>query len=342
MVKNHNKNKKQEPAKGLGGDNSELLNNQQALDSFKEIFSIRKFEEKALQIYGMGKIGGFCHLYIGQEAVLTGMKQAKSSGDKVITSYRNHGHAISSGIPMKNVFAELMGRIDGCSKGKGGSMHMFNPDNNYYGGHGIVGSQVSLGTGIAFAEQYNNTGNLCLTALGDGAVHQGQTHESLNMAALWNLPIIYIIENNEYAMGTSVSRSSQVKDLCDKGASHGIKGVQVDGMDINAVYEAGLKACEHVRSGKGPIILEMKTYRYKGHSVSDPANYRSKEELDSYKGERDPIASLEQYILENKFSTEDEIKELKKQLKDEVKQAYEEADKSPVPDESELYKDIYK
>ncbi len=323
-------------------DKMQSLNKKQAIESFKEIFTIRKFEEKALQIYGMGKIGGFCHLYIGQEAVLTGMKQAKASGDKVITSYRNHGHAISSGIPMKNVFAELMGRIDGCSKGKGGSMHMFNPSNHYYGGHGIVGSQVSLGTGIAFAEKYNNTSNLCLTSLGDGAVHQGQTHESFNMASLWNLPIIYIIENNEYAMGTSVNRSSHVQKLSEKGASHGIKGMQVDGMDINAVYKAGVEACDYVRNGGGPIILEMKTYRYKGHSVSDPANYRSKEELDAYRGERDPISSLESYILENNFSSEDEIKQLKKQLKDEVKQACGEADESPVPDESELYRDIYK
>ena len=279
------------------------LEAKQYVSSFEKMLLIRRFEEKCGQFYGMGLIGGFCHLYIGQEAVIAGVQAAKQEGDSTITSYRDHGHIIMSGIDPKYVMAELTGRASGCSKGKGGSMHMFNSAGKFYGGHGIVGAQVPIGTGLAFAEKYNGTNNVCFTFLGDGAVNQGQVYEAFNMAALWKLPAIYIIENNEYSMGTSLARSTAMTDLYRKGESFAIPGTQVNGMDVDAVYNAVVQATERVRSGGGPVIIEVKTYRYRGHSMSDPATYRSKEEVAEYK-EKDPIAMVRQLIIENSYATE--------------------------------------
>jgi pyruvate dehydrogenase E1 component alpha subunit len=317
------------------------LEAKQYISSFKKMLLIRRFEEKCGQFYGMGLIGGFCHLYIGQEAVIAGVHAAKQEGDSTITSYRDHGHIIMSGIDPKYVMAELTGRASGCSKGKGGSMHMFNSAGKFYGGHGIVGAQVPIGTGLAFAEKYNGTNNLCFTFLGDGAVNQGQVYEAFNMAALWKLPAIYIIENNEYSMGTSLARSTAMTDLYRKGESFAIAGIQVDGMDINAVYNAVMQAAERVRSGGGPFIIEVKTYRYRGHSMSDPATYRSKEEVAEYK-ERDPIAMIRKLIIENSYASEDQLKDIEKQIKMQIAEVAEYAISEPFPSEEELYTDIYK
>lgn len=302
---------------------------------------IRRFEEKCGQFYGMGLIGGFCHLYIGQEAVIAGISAAKHKDDSTITSYRDHGHIILSGIDPKYVMAELTGRASGCSKGKGGSMHMFNKDGKFYGGHGIVGAQVPIGTGLAFAEKYNGTKNICFTFFGDGAVNQGQVYEAFNIAALWKLPAIYVIENNEYSMGTSLARSTAMTDLYRKGESFGIPGMQVDGMDIDAVYNAAMEATEFVRAGNGPIIIEVKTYRYRGHSMSDPATYRTKEEVEEYK-ERDPIIIVKDLILKNKYANESQLKEIEKKIKDTIANVAEFATSEPLPSEDELYTDIYK
>ena len=250
---------------------------------------IRRFEERAGQMYGMGLIGGFCHLYIGQEAVVVGMQAALKEGDTIVTSYRDHGHMLACGMDPKGVMAELTGRRGGYSHGKGGSMHMFSREKNFFGGHGIVGAQVPIGTGLAFAHRYRDDGRISVTYLGDGAINQGQVYESFNMAALWKLPVVYVIENNRYGMGTSVSRASARTDLFHRGVAYGIPGEQVDGMDVVAVYEAGLAAAEHARSGQGPIILEMLTYRYRGHSMSDPAKYRTKDEVNRMRTEHDPI-----------------------------------------------------
>lgn len=317
------------------------LSKKEYLLSYEQMLLVRRFEEKCGQLYGMGLIGGFCHLYIGQEAVLIGMERARIKGDSTITSYRDHGHIIVSGTDPKYVLAELMGRKDGCSKGKGGSMHMFDVPNRFYGGHGIVGAQVPIGTGLAFAEKYRGTKNLCHTYLGDGAVNQGQVYEAFNMAALWKLPVIYVIENNEYAMGTSVKRSTAMTELYRKGESFGIPGMQVDGMDLDAVYEAAMIASDHAREGKGPYILEMKTYRYRGHSMSDPATYRSKDEVAAYKDNKDPIARLLGKIVTEKLATEAELKEIESRVKDIVKEAVEFSQNSPEPDESEFYTDVY-
>lgn len=317
------------------------LTKSQYLDAFYQMLLIRRFEEKCGQFYGMGLIAGFCHLYIGQEAVIAGVSLAKRQGDHTITSYRDHGHTIAAGIDPKAVLAELTGRATGCSKGKGGSMHMFDPANNFHGGHGIVGAQVPIGTGLAFAEKYKGTDNACLTFFGDGALHQGQVYESFNMAKLWNLPVIYIIENNEYAMGTSVARSTGMPELWRRGESFGIPGKQVDGMDLESVYGAVSDALEHVRNGNGPILLEMKTYRYRGHSMSDPAKYRSKEEVEEYKENRDPINKIREHILKNKYATEEELKNIEKKIKDIVQEAAEFAENSPEPDLSELYTNVY-
>ena len=317
------------------------LNTEELLKAFQDMVLIRRFEEKAGQLYGMGLIGGFCHLYIGQEAVVVGLQTTIKKGDAIITSYRDHGHMLAAGTDPKVIFAELLGRADGCSRGKGGSMHMFDIPNRFYGGHGIVGAQVPIGTGVAFAYQYRNEDNTCLTYLGDGAVNQGQVYESFNMASLWKIPVIYVIENNEYAMGTSVSRSSSTTELYRRGESFGISGMQVDGMDLGAVREAGLEATEHVRSGKGPIILEMKTYRYRGHSMSDPAKYRSKDEVSSVKENSDPIDNFKQLLTEYNVATADELKAIEKQVKTQVNEAAEFAKNSPEPDESELYTDVY-
>lgn len=311
------------------------------LQCFREMLLIRRFEEKAGQLYGMGLIGGFCHLYIGQEAVAVGMQRAIGKGDSVITSYRDHGLMLAQGSDPKVIFAELLGRIDGCSKGKGGSMHMFDTANHFYGGHGIVGAQVPLGTGVAFANKYRGTDRVSLTYFGDGSANQGQVYESFNMAKLWSLPVIYIIENNEYAMGTSVKRSSSTTELFNRGLSFGIEGHQVNGMSVLEVKKAGDMAVAHCRSGKGPIILEMKTYRYRGHSMSDPAKYRTKEEVNEFKEKRDPIESLKAYMIGEKMAKEAQFDAIEKEIKEIVNEAAEFSKNSPEPDASELWTDVY-
>ena len=307
---------------------------------YREMLLIRRFEEKAGQMYGMGLIGGFCHLYIGQEAVVLGIQAALTPDDKVITSYRDHGHMLACGMESSGVMAELTGRAGGYSRGKGGSMHMFSREKNFYGGHGIVGAQVPLGTGLAMAEKYKGTGALSVTYFGDGSANQGQVYEAFNMAALWKLPVIYVIENNQYAMGTSVARSSAQVELAKRGESFGIPGRQVDGMDVLAVKAAAEEAVKHVREGNGPIILEMKTYRYRGHSMSDPAKYRSKEEVAKMRQEKDPIERVRARLLEEFEAGEDELKTIDREVKGIVSDAAEFAQQSPEPDPSELYTDI--
>lgn len=313
----------------------------QYVKCYEQMLLIRRFEEKCSQFYGMGLIGGFCHLYIGQEAVIMGFEFAKQKGDSMITSYRDHAHIIMSGIDPKFVMAELTGRASGCSKGKGGSMHMFDIPGKFYGGHGIVGAQVPIGTGLAFAEKYNNTKNICYTFLGDGAVNQGQVYEAFNMASLWKLPVVYVIENNEYSMGTAVKRSTSMVELYKKGESFGIAGIQVNGMDVDAVYNAAVFASDYARSGAGPIIVEVKTYRFRGHSMSDPAKYRTKEEVEQYKG-RDPLADVRNIIVDNKYANEEDLKAIEKKVKLKIAEVEEFATSEPLPDESELFKDIYK
>ena len=313
----------------------------QYVQCYEKMLLIRRFEEKCGQFYGMGLIGGFCHLYIGQEAVIMGFEFAKQKGDSMITSYRDHAHIIMSGIDPKFVMAELTGRASGCSKGKGGSMHMFDIPEKFYGGHGIVGAQVPIGTGLAFAEKYNNTKNICYTFLGDGAVNQGQVYEAFNMASLWKLPVVYVIENNEYSMGTAVKRSTSMVELYKKGESFGIAGIQVNGMDVDAVYNAAVFASDYARSGAGPIIVEVKTYRFRGHSMSDPAKYRTKEEVEQYKG-RDPLADVRNIIVDNKYASEEDLKTIEKKVKLKIAEVEEFATSEPLPDESELFTDIYK
>jgi pyruvate dehydrogenase E1 component alpha subunit len=310
------------------------------LKAYREMLMIRRFEEKAGQLYGMGFIGGFCHLYIGQEAVVVGMQLALKEGDQVITGYRDHGHMLACGMSPRGVMAELTGRRGGLSKGKGGSMHMFSKEKNFYGGHGIVGGQVSLGTGLAFANRYRGNDNVSLAYFGDGAANQGQVYESFNMAALWKLPVVYVIENNRYAMGTSVSRASAQTDFSHRGASFNIPGFQVDGMDVRAVKAAGDEAVEHCRAGKGPVILEMQTYRYRGHSMSDPAKYRSKDEVQKMRSEHDPIEQVRARLLENKWASEDDLKQIDKDVRDIVADSADFAQADPEPDASELYTDI--
>lgn len=316
------------------------LNKSQYLESYEKMLLLRRFEEKCGQLYGMGLIGGFCHLYIGQEAVITSIDLVKQTGDSTITSYRDHAHIILAGTEPKYVLAELMGKATGCSKGKGGSMHMFDLDNKFYGGHGIVGAQVPIGTGLAFAEKYQNTTNICFTFLGDGAVNQGQVYEAFNIAALWQLPVVYIIENNQYSMGTSVARSTFITDLYKKGESFGIQGYKADGMSLDSMYDYSQQAAEFVRSGGGPIILEVNTYRYRGHSMSDPAKYRTKEEVESYK-EQDPLLQVKNTILLNNYASEEQVKEIEKKVKDIVAGAVEFSESSPMPDPEELYTNIY-
>jgi pyruvate dehydrogenase E1 component alpha subunit len=307
---------------------------------YRDMLLIRRFEEKAGQLYGMGLIGGFCHLYIGQEAVVVGVQAAITDGDSVITGYRDHGHMLACGMDPKGVMAELTGRRGGYSKGKGGSMHMFSREKSFFGGHGIVAAQVPLGTGLAFAHRYRNDGKLNVTYLGDGAVNQGQVYESFNMAALWKLPVIYIIENNKYGMGTSVERASARPDLYRRGEAYGIPGVQVDGMDVLAVRAAADKAVTHVRGGKGPYIMEMLTYRYRGHSMSDPGKYRSKEEVARMRQERDPIDHLRQLLIEGGHADEATLKNVDREIKDIISQATEFAQSSPEPDPAELYTEV--
>ncbi len=312
----------------------------QQLAAYRDMLLIRRFEEKAGQMYGMGLIGGFCHLYIGQEAVVVGMQMALKAGDQVITGYRDHGHMLACGMDPKGVMAELTGRTHGYSKGKGGSMHMFSAEKGFFGGHGIVAAQVPIGTGLAFANKYRGNDNVSLTYFGDGAANQGQVYESFNMAKLWKLPVIYIIENNQYAMGTSVARSSATTNLAKRGLSHDIPGEQVDGMDVRAVRAAAEKAVGQCRSGNGPIILEMLTYRYRGHSMSDPAKYRTREEVEKVRNEHDPIEQVRRRLLERKWVSEDEVKKIDAKVRDAVNEAAEFATNDPEPDPSELYTDV--
>jgi pyruvate dehydrogenase E1 component alpha subunit len=307
---------------------------------YSDMLLIRRFEEKAGQLYGMGLIGGFCHLYIGQEAVVVGVQAAQRQGDQVITAYRDHGHMLACGMDPKRVMAELTGRATGYSKGKGGSMHMFSAEKHFYGGHGIVGAQVPLGTGLAFANKYRGNDNVTVTYFGDGAANQGQVYESFNMAELWKLPVVYVIENNQYAMGTSVERSSAETHFFKRGSSFNIEGRQVDGMDVEAVHKAASEGLEWCRTGKGPIILEMKTYRYRGHSMSDPAKYRSREEVTAVREKRDPIDHLGQRLLAQKVASEDDLKAIDKEIRAVVNTAAEYATESPEPDPADLYTDI--
>jgi pyruvate dehydrogenase E1 component alpha subunit len=308
---------------------------------YRDMLLIRRFEEKAGQLYGMGLIGGFCHLYIGQEAVVVGLEAASEEGDKRITSYRDHGHMLACGMDPKGVMAELTGRRDGYSKGKGGSMHMFSRERHFYGGHGIVGAQVPLGAGLAFADKYLDNKRVTFTYFGDGAANQGQVYETYNMAELWDLPVIFVIENNQYAMGTSVKRSTKSKTLFERGVAYGIPGEQVDGMDVMAVKAAGEKATAHCRAGKGPYILEMMTYRYRGHSMSDPAKYRTREEVQEMREKRDCIEHVRGMLLQGKHATEDDLKAIDKEIKDIVNEAAEFSKESPEPALAELWTDIY-
>ena len=327
------KSSKKAPAKGAKAD---------MLKFYRAMLLIRRFEEKAGQLYGMGKIAGFCHLYIGQEAVVTGMQACLKDGDQVITGYRDHGHMLACDLDPRGVMAELTGRAGGLSKGKGGSMHMFSKEKNFFGGHGIVGAQVPIGTGLAFANKYRGNDNVSIAYFGDGASNQGQVYESFNMASLWDLPVVYVIENNMYAMGTSVERHASETELFKRGISFEIEGEEVDGMDVLAVREAGERAVKYARSGKGPYILEMKTYRYRGHSMSDPAKYRKREEVDDIRSHHDPIDGLKGQILEQGHATEDELKKIDNEIKAIVKEAADFALESPEPDPAELWTDVLK
>jgi pyruvate dehydrogenase E1 component alpha subunit len=310
------------------------------LQWYEQMQMMRRFEERAGQLYGMQKIKGFCHLYNGQEAVVAGAISVMTKEDAMITAYRDHAHALGKGVTAREVMAELYGKITGCSKGKGGSMHMFSKEHRFFGGHGIVGGQIPLGAGIAFAEQYNGTKNICVCYMGDGAVRQGALHEAYNMAMLWKLPVVFVVENNSYAMGTSVERTSNVTELYKLGSAYDMPSYQVDGMSVEAVHEAMQRACDHARSGKGPVFLEMKTYRYKGHSMSDPAKYRSKDEVEEYKS-KDPIEVTKQVLLDNKFATEADIEAIDNRIAEIVEDSVKFAEESPYPDASELYKDVY-
>ncbi len=326
---------------GNGSDHPLEFTREQELDALRDMLLIRRFEEKAGQLYGMGAIGGFCHLYIGQEAVVVGMQMALKNGDQVITGYRDHGHMLACGMEAKGVMAELTGRRGGYSRGKGGSMHMFSKEKNFFGGHGIVGAQVSLGTGLAFANRYRGNDFVSVTYFGDGAANQGQVYESFNMAELWKLPAIYVIENNRYAMGTSVTRSSAQTDFSKRGASFSIPGEQVDGMDVRAVKEAGDKAVAWCRAGNGPFILEMQTYRYRGHSMSDPAKYRTREEVEKVRHDQDPIEQVRNRLLAAKVSEQD-LKAIDAGVRDIVNAAADFAQHDAEPEVSELWTDVYR
>ena len=316
------------------------LDKKDYLKMYTYMLKIRRFEERAAQLYGMGHIGGFCHLYIGQEAVVVGVLMTIDKNDSVVTTYRDHGHMIARGLDPKRIMAELTGREDGYSAGKGGSMHMFSKENNFYGGHGIVGAQVPIGTGIAFTHKYNDEKNICRTYIGDGAMNNGQVFEAFNLASLWKLPVLYIIENNKYGMGTSVDRAAAGSELYKRGEAFGIPGEKVDGMNIFKVIEAADKAGKYVREGNGPYIIEVQTYRYRGHSMSDPAKYRTKEELQNYK-ETDPIEIVKKEMLKKKFANEKDIEKINKEILDEIKNAADYALNSQYPKDSELYTDVY-
>lgn len=326
--------KKDAKPKGLKTDKDELLK------YYRDMLLIRRFEEKAGQLYGMGQIAGFCHLYIGQEAVVVGARAGMIEGDQMITGYRDHGHMLACGMESRGVMAELTGRSGGYSRGKGGSMHMFSTEKHFYGGHGIVGAQVPIGAGLALANKYTGNGNVSLAFFGDGASNQGQVYEAFNMAKLWDLPVVFVIENNQYAMGTSVQRSSAETELYKRGSSFEIEGLQVDGMNVLEVRDAARKAIKHARDGKGPMILEMKTYRYRGHSMSDPAKYRSRDEVTKTRSERDPIDMAKNRLLAEKWADEDSLKAIDKEIKAIVADSAEFAQTSPEPDPSELYTDV--
>ena len=320
---------------------SKKLTETDLLELYEKMLVIRRFEEKAGQLYGMGHIGGFCHLYIGQEAVVVGLEATTIEGDQTITSYRDHGHMIACGMDPKRVMAELTGKQSGYSKGKGGSMHMFSKSENFFGGHGIVGAQVPIGAGLAFANKYRKNDNVSLTYFGDGAANQGQIYETFNMASLWKLPIIFVIENNQYAMGTSLKKASSTPALYTRGEAFGIPGQEVDGMNVLKVREAGTKAMLHCRKGKGPYILEMNTYRYRGHSMSDPAKYRTREEVQKMREERDPIESLRDNLINNFKTTEEKLKRIDKKVKVLISEAADYAIESEEPRPEELWSDIY-
>ena len=318
------------------------LSREEELHAYREMLLIRRFEEKAGQLYGMGYIGGFCHLYIGQEAVVVGMVMAIKPGDQIITAYRDHGHMLASGMNPKGVMAELTGRRHGYSKGKGGSMHMFSVEKNFFGGHGIVGTPAPLGTGLAFANKYRGNTSVCVTFFGEGATNQGQVYESFNMASLWKLPVLYVIENNHYAMGTAVERASALaEELYNRGIAFGIQGARVDGMDVTAVKDAGERALASVRSGNGPMILEMRTYRYRGHSMSDPAKYRTREEVQDVRERRDPIELVRKRLLESACATDEELKEIDRAVRQTVNEAAEFGQADPEPDPAELFTNVY-
>ena len=327
--------------KANGADPKGSAGKQELLSYYRDMLLIRRFEERAGQLYGMGLIGGFCHLYIGQEAIAVGVQAALEPNDAVITSYRDHGHMLACGMDPREVMAELTGRSGGSSKGKGGSMHMFSTEADFYGGHGIVGAQVSLGTGLALANRYRDNGKVAFTYFGDGAANQGQVYESFNMARIWDLPVVYVIENNQYAMGTSIERSSSETHLHKRGASFRIPGEEVDGMDVLAVRAAAQKAADHARAGNGPYILEMKTYRYRGHSMSDPAKYRTREEVDDVRKTRDPIDHVEELLEKHGYADEAALKAVDAEVKRIVADAAEFARTSPEPDPAELYTDVY-
>lgn len=310
------------------------------LEWYRIMMLVRRFEEKSAQLYGKQKIKGFCHLYTGQEAVVAGMMSAITKEDKVITAYRDHGHALAMGMSANSVMAELFGKATGCSGGKGGSMHMFSKEHNFFGGHGIVGAQIPLGAGMALAEQYQGTKNVSICFFGDGAVRQGALHEAFNMAMLWKLPVIFICENNEYAMGTSVSRTTNMNDIYKIGLAYDMPSKQVDGMKCETVHEAVFEAAENAREGNGPTFLEIKTYRYRGHSMSDPANYRTKDELNSYK-DKDPLETTKATILKKKYASEKALEEMEDKIIEDVEASVEFAEDSPLPDPSELFKDVY-
>jgi len=333
-------NTKNSSASSPKSDFIKNFNKAELLNFYREMLLIRRFEEKAGQLYGMGLIAGFCHLYIGQEAIATGMHHTMKEGDKVITTYRDHGHMLAVGSDPKKIMAELLGRKDGSSKGKGGSMHLFDLEKHFYGGHGIVGASVPIGAGLAFADKYLNRNNVTFCYFGDGAAHQGQVYESFNMAKLWNLPVLFIIENNHYAMGTSVTRASSVDELHKRGIGFNIPGVKINGMDVLDVIYDAQKCVDYVRANNGPMIIEMDTYRYRGHSMSDPATYRSKEEV-SCKKEQDPIDNLRNAMTNQKIATDEDFKKIDDQIKNQVNDIVEFSKNSPEPDLSELMTEIY-
>jgi pyruvate dehydrogenase E1 component alpha subunit len=310
------------------------------LNWYEQMLLMRRFEEKAAQLYGQQKIKGFCHLYIGQEAVVAGTMSALKKEDRLITAYRDHAHALACGMSSREVMAELYGKVTGCSKGKGGSMHMFSKEHNFFGGHGIVGGQIPLGAGIAFADQYRGGDQVTVCYFGDGAARQGALHETFNMAMLWKLPVIFVIENNGYAMGTSVGRTTNVREMYKIGESYEMPSASVDGMNAEEVHKAVAAAAERGRKGEGPTLLEIRTYRYRGHSMSDPAKYRTKEEVETYKMQ-DPLEQVKATLLKKKYATEADFEKFEEKIAEIVTDAVEFAESSPYPEAADLYKDIY-